>query len=199
MQAEIEAKFLDVDHQLIREKLKQLGGTCQIPMRTMRRTIFDYPDRRLEKNHCRLRVRDEGSKITITFKHPGDLQYQNEIETTVGSYDTTVSLLQAVGLQAYSVQETRRETWVLDGCEVVLDEWPWLKPYIEVEGSSEASIRRCVEKLGFDWADARYGSVEAAYREEYPGIKPDETVGEIGAISFDAALPSWLAERRTVS
>ncbi|MDB5165026.1 MAG: uncharacterized protein JWL89_652 [Candidatus Saccharibacteria bacterium] len=196
MQEEIEAKFLDVNHDEIREKLKEAGAILEKPMRTMRRTVFDYPDQRIEKSHSRLRVRDEGDKVTVTFKSAGDKQYQHETETTVGSYETMVDLFESIGLKAYSTQESKRETWLLDDCEVVLDVWPWLKMYIEVEGPSEMSIRACASKLGFDWAAAKYGSIETAYRVEYPGIKDGETVSKIGEIRFEAELPTWLEERR---
>lgn len=65
MQTEIEAKFLDVDHDEIRAKLKGLSAVCEQPMRTMVRNNFDYPDLRLEKVGGWIRVRDEGDKITM--------------------------------------------------------------------------------------------------------------------------------------
>lgn len=196
MQPEIEAKFLDVDHQVIRQKLAALGAQLEKPMRLMRRTIFDYPDNQLEQANGRLRVRDEGDKVTITFKSRRADQYSDEIETTVGSYETMVELLQAVGFRAVSIQESKRETWRYQGVEIELDAWPWVKPYIEIEGKDEAAIRECGEALGFDWKQAVFGSAESVYRAEYLGMTSDDKLNEIAVMKFDDPLPAWLEERR---
>jgi adenylate cyclase class 2 len=198
MQPEIEAKFLNVDHDVVRQKLAELGAKLEKPMRLMRRTIFDYPDGRIERVlKGRLRVRDEGDKITVTYKSPRPDRYNDETETTVGSYETMVKLFEAIGLVPISAQESKRETWHCENVEVVLDEWPWVRTYIEIEGPSEQEIRNCAAALGFDWGDAVFGSVENVYRAEYPGMKAEETLSEIPEISFDAPLPSRLGLRRT--
>lgn len=198
MAQEIEAKFLDVSHDVIREKLTQLGAHLEQPMRLMRRTIFDYPDKRLEATHRRLRVRDEGDKITVTFKaHEGDSKYPVEIETRVESYEAMCELFEAAGLEGYSRQESKRETWVYKDVEVVLDEWPWVKPFIEIEGPSEDSIRQVASELGFDWNDAYFGAAETVYCAEYPSMKDTETIGEVAELTFSGELPEWLAVRRS--
>jgi hypothetical protein len=45
MQQEIEAKFLNVDHDEVRAKLLAKHAVCVHPMRLMRRELFDYSDR----------------------------------------------------------------------------------------------------------------------------------------------------------
>lgn len=196
MQSEIEVKFLDVDHDDVRRRLRTLGAELEYEKRLMTRTVFDYPDHRIEKIG-RLRVRNEGDKITVTFKRRRPGSYPDEIETTVGSYEIMVELLEAIGLMPISVQETRREKWHVKGVEVVLDEWPWVKPFIEIEGESEAAIKACAEALGFDWGNAKHGAAETAYRAEYPGLKADETIGSIPVIAFGKPLPEWLENRKS--
>lgn len=199
MITEIEVKFLNVNHDEVRAKLQALGAVCEQPMRTMRRAIIDYPDRRLQTiEDGFVRVRDEGDKTTLTYKTHKKLEVggAQEIETVVNDYQTIVELLKAIGLCMQSEQVTKRETWKLDNVEVVLDEWPWLKPYIEVEADSEAAIRRVSNDLGFDWSQAIAGDVNVAYRIEYPNIGQDETIGTIPVIDFDQPLPQWLKDRQ---
>jgi len=198
MPTEIEAKFLDVDHDAVRVKLRAAGAELTHPMRQMRRVLLDYPDKRYQTNPDtgRLRIRDEGDKLTITFKQrPAGEQYSREWETTIGSYDDMRDLLVAMGLHVYSFQESKRETWRLHNVEVVLDEWPWLKPYIEIEGPDEASIKAAAKELGFDWTDAKFGSVETAYRAQYPGMAEQEVIGLVPEVKFDAPLPEFLKAR----
>lgn len=196
MDLEVEVKFLDTDHDMVRKSLKEMGGVCTQPMRTMRRIVFDFPDGRLEKSKSRLRIRDEGHKITMTFKSQDPQHdYQNETEIVVDSFDNAQAILESLGLNGYSYQETQREAWDIDDCEVVLDVWPWVKPYIEVEGPSEESIKKVAEKMGFMWSDRKYGSVETVYRHEYVKMKDDEIL-KFPKVTFDEPVPQWLKDRR---
>lgn len=194
MQQEIEVKFLNVDFDDVRARLKKLGAVCEQPMRLMRRVVIDYPDRKMQATgDSWVRVRDEGDKVTLTFKKTTEHEFggAHEIETTVGDYQKTIDIFLAVGLVVHTTQETKRETWKIDGVEVVLDEWPWLNPYIEIEGLSEQAVKDVAQKLGYDWKDAVFGSVTTAYRHQYPAITKDEHISEIPEIKFDLPAPEW--------
>jgi adenylate cyclase class 2 len=198
MPTEIEAKFLNIDIEDIRAKLKAAGAKLEQPMRLMRRDLFDYSDKRYKQNNNveRLRIRDEGNKLTITYKNAGsDSQYAHEIETTIGSYENMKALLLAIGLHTFSYQESKRETWQLDDVEVVIDEWPWLNPYIEIEGPSEKAIQTATAKLGFRWEDAGFGSVDTAYKAQYPKMTERDSIGDVPEVKFDAPQPDYLKER----
>lgn len=196
MQSEIEAKFLDADHDEARRKMAELGGTCEQPMRNLRRVVIETPE--LRAKNAFVRIRDEGHRVTMTYKQFDELSIDGakEIETTVGDFETAVALLGAAGLPYRSFQESKRETWELEGCEVVLDEWPWLKPYVEIEGASEDAVRRVAERLGYSWDAAIYGDVMAAYRAEYPHLSDKDTVGNIGEVRFGNPLPALLEQRQ---
>ena len=196
MKDEIEAKFLSLNHEVIRNKLQTVGGTCEQPMRLMRRAIVDFPDRRLqqgEKNSY-VRVRDEGNKVTLTFKQFNSLTVDGaqEIETSVGSFEDTVSIFTAMGLEVVSFQESKRETWVYKNCEIVLDEWPWLEPYIEIEGGSIEELKSVSVDLGLDWSSAVFGDVMVAYRAQYPHLASNETVGNLKEVRFNTPPPEFL-------
>ena len=107
MNTEVEAKFLHIDHQEIRKKLSALGAFCVVPMRLMRRAIIDYPDRRLQtgQSNAYIRVRDEGDKITLTYKRFDFLIVDGakEIEVTVSSFEDTVKVFTSIGLVPFLV------------------------------------------------------------------------------------------------
>lgn len=197
MQQEIEVKFLNVDFDDVRAKLKAIGAVCEQPMRLMRRVVIDYPDRKLQATgDSWVRVRDEGDKVTLTFKKTTEHEFggAHEIETIVGDYQKTIDIFLAIGLIVHTAQETKRETWKIDGVEVVLDEWPWLNPYIEIEGLSEQAVKDVAQKLGYDWNDAVFGSVTTAYRHQYPAITKDEHISQIPEIKFDLSAPEWFTK-----
>lgn len=200
MQQEIEVKFLNVDFDDIRAKLKKLGAVCEQPMRLMRRVVIDYPDRKLQATgDSWVRVRDEGDKITLTFKKTTEHEFggAHEIEVTVSDYQKTIDIFLAMGLVVHTDQETRRETWKLGDVEVVLDEWPWIKPFIEIEGGSESDVQQVAAQLGLDWNNAVFGSAVVAYQIAYPeapdvGVK----ISKEPKIKFDLPVPAWLEKGR---
>jgi adenylate cyclase class 2 len=195
MQTEIEAKFLNINHNEIRDKLKTLGATLKEPMRLMRRKNYDYPDKRLEKIGGWVRVRDEGDKITLAYKQLNDrtLHGTKEICIDVSSFEESCKLLETIGFEAQSYQETKRESWELDGTQIELDEWPWIATFLEIEAANEQAVRIISEKLGLKMEDAVHGSVEIAYQAEFDVT--EEEVDHWTEILFTPA-PDWLEAKR---
>lgn len=195
MKSEIEVKYLNIDHDDLRVKLKAAGGNCEQPMRLMRRVTIETVD--LIQRNAYLRIRDEGNRVTMTYKQFDELSIDGakEIEIEVGDFEQALALLAAAGLPYQSFQESKRETWQLDGCEIVLDEWPWLNPYIEIEGESAKDIHAVSDKLGFSMENAVFGDVMVAYRAQYPHLTENETVGRLKEVKFDDPLPDMLKNK----
>jgi adenylate cyclase, class 2 len=196
MTTEIEVKFLNIDHDDIRAKMRGIEATCTKPMRLMKRAIIDYPDRRLQtgESNSFIRVRDEGDVTTLTFKQFDTLSVDGakEITTTVDSFENTIKILEAAGLEAISIQESMRETWEFRGCSIELDIWPWLNPYIEIEGPDTSTLEHLSLLLNLDWNDAVFGDVMVAYRAQYPHLKEHETVGSLPGVRFNTEPPAFL-------
>ena len=115
-----------------------------------------------------------------------------EVETTVGDYQNTIDVLRETGLRPKSAQETKREMWNLGDVEVVIDIWPWLEPFIEIEGPSESAVREAADKLGFDWSAAVFGGATEAYRGSYAKLKKGMVMDDIAEIRFDLPVPDRL-------
>lgn len=191
MNTEIEVKFLEVDIDDVRSKLKVLGAICEQPMRLMRRQVFYLA---YDTNDAFMRVRDEGDKITMTYKQFDEISLHGakEVEVEVSSFEDTVSIIEKSGLKPKSYQETKRETWRLGTTEVVIDEWPWLQPFIEIEGESESDVREVAAKLQYDWNDAVFGAVTQAYRSQYTGVSDDFIMDDVPEIRFELPTPKRL-------
>jgi len=190
METEIEVKFTSVNHDEMRKRLKKLGAKLVQPMRLMKRVTID--DESMKKRDAFVRVRDQGDKVTITYKQFDSLSLEGakEIEVVVDDFDKAVALLSAAGLSHNSFQESKRETWQLDGADIELDEWPWLDPYIEIEGPDEKTVKDIASKLGLKWEKAVFGDVMAAYRVQYPHLGENDTVGNIPKVKFGDPLPA---------
>lgn len=197
MQQEIEAKFLRQDHDAIRLKLQELGAVCKVPKRLVRRTVLDFPDRRLKADGAWIRLREEldGSIELMLKKVASDELGQTfEQPVSVGDYQAAKQFLLAIGLDIKAEEESKRELWQLGDVEIILDEWPWVDPYIEIEAPTEDAVQSCASKLGLDWSDAKFGSVTSVYEDKY-GISRDEFIKLELTIKFDDLVPPALVEK----
>ncbi len=197
MQDEIEVKFLNIEIVDVQARLQKVGAKLENPRTLMKRTVLDYPDQHLlRQKDSWVRVRDEGDKIKLTFKKVKEKEFgtAKEIEVEVSSYEDTVAIFENVELAVFSVQENYRETWTLEDCEIVIDEWPWLEPYIEIEGPSKKVVMDVAKKLSFDWEDAIFGSISIAYRTQYPYILPSDKISSLKEIKFDLPIPDWFVK-----
>jgi adenylate cyclase, class 2 len=97
-------------------------------------------------------------------------------------------ILTLLGAPKKAYQENRRELWTLGGVEITIDEWPFLEPFVEIEGSSEGIVKQTSEMLGFDYGNALFCSVTTLYSKKY-GL-PDTTINnDIPRIVFDMENP----------
>lgn len=170
MQKEIEAKFLNQNHNLIRSKLKSLGATCEYPMKLVRRTVMDYPDRSLQRKRAWVRLREElNGTVELMLKQVAadSLGQTFEQAVVVADYEDAKKFAIALGLEVKSEQESKRELWHLDDVEIMLDEWPWVKPFIEIEALTEAEVKNTAKILDLKWADAKFGSITPVYMAEF--------------------------------
>ncbi len=197
MKPEIEVKFIDVNIDDVRSRLEQAGATLEQPMRDMRR-VFIETDQHAADNMF-IRVRDEGDKVTLCVKKKtkslmeSTLDSTYEVETTVGDFDKTLEIFKVGGWDYKSYQESRRETWQLDDAEVVIDEWPWIKPFIEIEGETEQVVRSVADRLVFDWSTAVFGSVDVIYNLKFPDITV-RGVSDITEVRFADPIPAEFGE-----
>lgn len=195
METEIEAKFPNIDADALRVVLKEKGAEKEHSEVLMRRKNYDYPDRRLEKIGGWIRVRDEGNKVTLSYKQLNDrtIHGTKEINVAVDDFDKTSAFLEAIGMNVKAYQETKREKWVCKNVEVTIDTWPWVPTFVELEGSSEKLVREVANNLGFDWNEAMHGSVETIYQMHY-----DFTEAEVDnwkSITFTDP-PDWLLAKK---
>jgi len=196
MTPEIEAKWLNIDHDEIRAKLQKLGAEQTRPKTDMTRAVFEDAAGKMQKKRQWVRVRDEGGQITMSLKQTFDesLCGTHEVCLNVDNFARAVEFLEQIGLVQKAFQETRRESWTLDDAEIDLDEWPWLPPFVEIEAASEEIVARVAEKLGLNMADGQPAAVDSVYAAYYDVTPAD--VNSWPEIRFTENVPGWLEKKR---
>jgi adenylate cyclase class 2 len=100
-------------------------------------TLYAGPG--LEQGNRVLRLRRVEGRAIFTFKESlssTGIKRRREDETAVEDGDALAAILDALGYTPAVVYEKRRETWLVSGVEVVLDELPF-GLYVEIEGEEE--------------------------------------------------------------
>jgi len=189
METEFEATFPNIEKNQVRGKLKKAGAKLTRPEFLQKRVVFNLPKGH-EIPHGWLRVRDEGDKITMSLKVVSGerIEDQKEILLNVDNFAQAELLLTTIGCEKKAYQENKREIWEFDGVEIMIDEWPYMKPLVEVEGPTEQAVRQVSETLGFDYKKARFCAVGELVAEAY-NIPEDLVNNSTPRIVFDEPNP----------
>lgn len=189
MKIEYEATFIDISKDKIRKELKAIGAILIKPEFTQKRIVFTLPEGNQIKGGW-LRVRDEGDKITMSLKVvDGDkIENQKEVQLNIDNFDNACSLLKTIGCKEKAFQETKRELWKLGDVDVTIDEWPFLEPFVEIEGPSEEFVKNVSLRLGFEWNKAKFCSVDTLYSKKY-NISEDRINNYTPKIVFEMENP----------
>jgi len=87
-----------------------------------------------------------------------------ELETEVQDFETMKKLLLLLWLKIKAYQEIYRETWKThDSIYFMLDEWPGLKTFIEIEWADNVLVHKYSEKLGFNLSEWIFWAVYQLY------------------------------------
>lgn len=189
MDTEFEATFINIDKDQIRERLKKAGAKLVRKEFIQRRVVFNLP-----KGHeiagGWLRVRDEGDKISMSLKViDGDkIEDQKEIYLKVSDFNQAKIFLTAIGCERKAFQESKRELWKLGDVDITIDEWPFLEPFVEIEGKSKQVVKEVSAKLGFDFNKALFCAVAKLYSLKY-GISEDQINNQTPQITFNSENP----------
>lgn len=161
--AEVEVKFHVQRLAEVSRRLEDLGASVQCKRVLERNLRFDTPDRRLEREHRALRLRQDAI-TTLTFKGPSRFQegirVRTEIETHIEDFAGARLLLEALGYVVTFEYEKFRTTYAFAETSIMLDELPY-GDFVEIEGDP-AAIQLTASKLGLRW--------QAAIEDSYLGL-----------------------------
>ena len=190
MQIEYEATFANIDKNEIRARLKKAGAKMIYPEFLMKRYVWHFPKGHEVKGGW-VRVREEADQITLSVKMISDnknIEDQKETYVTVNNFEDAKEIINAIGCQERAYQESKRELWKIDDVEITIDEWPFLEPFVEIEGPSEKAVKDVAKQLNFDYSKAIFGSVDFQYAAKY-GITIAQINTKTPRIVFDMKNP----------
>lgn len=162
MHTEYEIKVLNIDKKNIQKQLIALGFN-KPEYKFFKRYIYSLDDKSW------LRLRTDGYITTLTLKKfiIDSIDGVKETEIKVDNLESTNELLSGIGLKYSKYQENKRAVYLSNkypSVEIVIDEWPYIKPYMEIEADSEDTVKSMLEKLDIKYLDMTSAPTSEVYK-----------------------------------
>ena len=127
-----------------------------------------------------IRLRKTGDNTTITIKRivNGNGEYKidavSELEIPIPSLEYGKEFLEDLGYFYKRRQSKMRIAYDYKNTEIVIDKWPKISPYIEIEGPTLDEIMEVVYLLGYKDSDVKIVNTDTVYLEEGIDIYKEE-------------------------
>ncbi|NOZ44184.1 MAG: CYTH domain-containing protein [bacterium] len=120
----------------------------------MRRGVFNIGELQGSRAEW-VRLRDNGNVITMTYKvrNSVEIDAAKEYEVEVNNFDNAYELLSKLKWNGVFYQENRRQIFLIDDIEFMIDTRPMIPTYLEVESSSKDKVEKGMNLLGFAFED----------------------------------------------
>ena len=180
MANEIETKVLDINTDVLIQKLKSLNA---VKVQETRLIVDWYRIKGIIEGEdpwfLRIRSNSEG-KHEVTWKAKSDIlgiaRKHKEINFNITEPEKLADLFEELGLEKYAHQEKDRTTFKFKDWQFDIDQYPKMPTYLEIEGPSEESIKEAIilfglkdnktwakgeriliqDTYGLDWYDMRF-------------------------------------------
>jgi adenylate cyclase class 2 len=169
---EVEIKFRIHDIQALTNSLQKAGFRLITPRTHEMNTLYDQPGGKLRRRGALLRLREYGSRWTLTYKdrsgrQSGRHKSRREIETKVENGEAMSRIIEAVGFSPSFRYEKFRSEWSDSNGHVVIDETP-IGNFGEIEGQAKW-IDATARRLGIsekDYIKESYAELFAAWKRK---------------------------------
>jgi adenylate cyclase class 2 len=179
MAHEIETKVLDIDVEEVSNKLLSLGAK---KTKETRLSVDWYRIRGVTEGSdpwfLRIRSNSEGTH-EVTWKAKSEIlgiaRKHKEINFLIAEPEKLADLFEELGLEAYAHQEKDRASYFLKDWVFDIDTYPRMPSFIEIEGTSEESIKEAVRLLGLEanqtWATGERTLIQDVYKLDWYDMK----------------------------
>lgn len=152
-QKEIEVRFLEVNEEELKNKLRELGAEDFGPDALDEIVFYDQELkwRDVERQYVRIRRTNKGIRLTFKNQKVSGVDGTEEVEFEVGSFELARTFLKKIGLVDFRYQQKKRHSFKLGEVMVEFDTWPKIPTFVELEGPSEQHLKETALLLGLEW------------------------------------------------
>ncbi|MBA4336382.1 hypothetical protein C0416_01225 [bacterium] len=179
---EIEVKILEIDPAAIEKSLLKLGAEKKFSGLVKVR-YFDK-NGEIKKKKDVLRVRqfgadkgDQPEKVEVCYKTnkhtENGYKVCDEYHLAGHNFDESIGFFEHLGFEITCSYEKKRTVFKYKNLEIVIDEYPQISPFMEIEGEDTESIEQLIKDLGVDEKERSSKSIGGLLKEKYPHVQLD--------------------------
>ena len=172
---EIEVKILNINRNLIEERLINLKATQKFNG-LIYDAFYDFPDGRLKHTQTLLRLRRTPEETYLTSKLKGQknplYKCRTEYEVTVSAFETLKAILKSLNLHIWLELEKKRTSYVWGNVsfefDTYVDRFDFIPCFLEIEASDTSLITDAVSQLNLNIEDCKPWSIHDIVHTVYP-------------------------------
>ena len=179
---EVEVKILEIDPAGLEEGLLKLGAEKTFSG-IVKVRYFDK-NGEIKKKKDVLRVRqfgaekgDQPEKVEVCYKTNKHVEngYKvcDEYHLAGSDFNESVGFFENLGFEITCSYEKKRTVFKYKNLEVVIDEYPQIPPFMEIEGEDTESIEQLIKDLGVEGKERSTNSIGGLLKEKYPYVQLD--------------------------
>ncbi|MBD3156489.1 CYTH domain-containing protein, partial [Candidatus Peregrinibacteria bacterium] len=165
----------DINPDEIEKKLLELGAEKTFSgLVTV--NYFDKENGEIRDRGDLLRVRQFGDNRTeVCYKANKRVEEGfkvcDEYHLSGSSFSEAVKLFKHLGYAVTCSYEKRRTSFLFRGLEIVIDQYPNIPPFIEIEGTDTEAIERLIRDLGLTGNERSSRAIGGLLQEKYPKVQ----------------------------
>lgn len=178
---EIEVKILEVNPVRIDKKLLELGAKKTFDG-ILRVKYFDTSDSAIRAKGDLVRVRQFGEeRVEVCYKTnkrvESGFKVCDEYSLEAKKFEDAVALFRGLGLDVTCEYEKKRIVYELNNmkggvnAEIVIDIYPKLPPFIEIETTDPQCVEKIIVDLGLENHERSTESINGLLRDKYPEVE----------------------------
>jgi adenylate cyclase, class 2 len=167
---EIELKFLNIDVENIKKKIKELGAKIKYDSQIESYPFLAEGFHGSDSSKKFLRIRKSNDEVWITYKGPAkksSMTTREEIEVKADDYDKAIKLIEKLGFKKGKVFKKHRLHYELGDTHFELDTVKNIPTYLEIETNNEKDMKNICAKIGLDITKGRKGTIVEILPEKF--------------------------------
>lgn len=172
---ELEKKILEIDKKEVEKSLKKMGAAKTFEG-VLKVCYLDTDDNRIRKSGDLLRLRQFGDEYTeIVYKTNKRIEkgckVYDEYTFKGKNFEDALEFFKKLKLKTTCEYEKKRTTYYYQDSEIVIDEYPKIPAFLEIESESPDQIDNIVKYLDLNEYEMSCETINELLKRKYPEVR----------------------------
>lgn len=172
---ELEKKILEIDKKKVADNLEKMGAAKTFEG-LLKVRYLDTNDEKIRKSGDLLRVREFGDEYTeIVYKTNKRIEngckVYDEYTFKGKSFEDALNFFKKLDLKTTCSYEKKRTVYYYQDSEIVIDEYPGIPPFLEIESENANQIEDIIKYLGLNEYESSCETINELLERKYKNVE----------------------------